>query len=64
MEQLLKFGKKAVKYRSIEGVILYNDEVTIQTANNRYTVYYCSKEAAEEAYNAIIEKIEARGNTL
>ena len=61
MEQLLLFAKKAVKFRSIEAVSIYHNEVTVHTPNNRYTAYYANNEEAQKAYEEIIQKIENRG---
>lgn len=62
MEQMLTFGSKAVKYQYIEAVTTYNNEVTVYTANNHYTVYYDCPALAKKAYEEILKKIEARGS--
>ena len=61
MEQMLTFGKKAVKYRCIEGVTYYMNQVTVHTPNNSYTTYYDNNAQAKQAYEEILAKIEARG---
>ena len=59
MSQFLLLGNnKAIKFRYIEGVTVYNNEVTVYTTHNHYTVYYQSREIAQAEYVAILKKIE------
>lgn len=53
----IQFGTKAVRTDKIEGVTLYRNEVSIQTANNRYTCYYNTDENAGKVYQEILEKL-------
>ena len=57
----IEFGTKAVRTDKIEGVTLYRNEVSIQTANNRYTCYYQTNEDAEQVYKAILERLTEEG---
>ena len=59
--KFIEFGTKAVRIDKIEGVTLYRNEVSIQTANNRYTCYYSTNEKAEQVYHEIIEKLIEEG---
>lgn len=61
MEQLLKFGTKAVKFRYIEAVTTYNNEVTVYTAHNHYTAYYSCPAVAKDEWQKIMKQIEERG---
>ena len=59
--EFIEFGTKAVRIDKIEGVTLYRNEVSIQTANNRYTCYYQTNEIAEQVYQEILKKLTEEG---
>ena len=59
--EFIQFGTKAVRTDKIEGVTLYCNEVSVQTANNRYTCYYPTCKDAEQAYRKILEKLTEEG---
>ena len=59
--KFIEFGTKAVRIDKVEWVTLYRNEVSIQTANNRYTCYYQTHKDAEQAYQEILDKLAKEG---
>lgn len=56
--KFISVGTKSIRVDKIEAITQYRNELIIHCPHNTYTVYYSTREDAQEAHAIVLKQLE------